>query len=58
MTDRQYGARSEAGVYDFADHFMAKNQPRQYWPVPMYVTMNTCVGVIVNGFLIHRFYSM
>ncbi|KAJ7826982.1 hypothetical protein B0H14DRAFT_3144733 [Mycena olivaceomarginata] len=31
---------------------------KQYWPVPMYVTMNTCVGVIVNSFLIHRFYTL
>ncbi|KAF8211875.1 hypothetical protein K438DRAFT_1216968 [Mycena galopus ATCC 62051] len=31
---------------------------KQYWPVPMYVTMNTCVGVIVNSFLIHRFYAL
>ncbi|KAJ6589699.1 hypothetical protein B0H19DRAFT_1227073 [Mycena capillaripes] len=31
---------------------------KQYWPVPMYVTMNTCVGVIVNSFLVHRFYTL
>ncbi|KAF8132232.1 hypothetical protein K438DRAFT_1998535 [Mycena galopus ATCC 62051] len=31
---------------------------KQYWPVPMYVTMNTCAGVIVNSFLIHRVYAL
>ncbi|KAJ7323879.1 hypothetical protein DFH08DRAFT_941366 [Mycena albidolilacea] len=31
---------------------------KQYWPVPLFVTTSTFVGVLVNSFLIHRFYSM
>ncbi|KAJ6589697.1 hypothetical protein B0H19DRAFT_1058682 [Mycena capillaripes] len=38
--------------------FRNRTQSHQYWPVPMYVTMNTCVGVIVNSFLVHRFYTL
>ncbi|KAJ7822975.1 hypothetical protein B0H14DRAFT_3470343 [Mycena olivaceomarginata] len=30
----------------------------QYWPVPLFVTTSTFVGVLVNSFLIHRFYSL
>ncbi|KAJ7788001.1 hypothetical protein B0H14DRAFT_2950607 [Mycena olivaceomarginata] len=30
----------------------------RYWPVPIFVTTSTFVGVLVNSFLIHRFYSM
>ncbi|KAJ7356970.1 hypothetical protein DFH08DRAFT_469958 [Mycena albidolilacea] len=30
----------------------------QYWPVPLFLTSNTFVGVLVNGFLIHRLYSL
>ncbi|KAJ7901155.1 hypothetical protein B0H14DRAFT_2670858 [Mycena olivaceomarginata] len=31
---------------------------KQYWLVPLFVTTSTFVGVLVNSFLIHRFYSM
>lgn len=33
-------------------------QPPQYWPVPTYVICNSLTGVIVDSFLIHRFYTM
>ncbi|KAJ7828641.1 hypothetical protein B0H13DRAFT_2289941 [Mycena leptocephala] len=57
---------SAALVADYANVYLptitfwgnTERVQKQYWPVPMYVTMNTCVGVIVNGFLIHRFYSI
>ncbi|KAJ7337719.1 hypothetical protein DFH08DRAFT_1015108 [Mycena albidolilacea] len=31
---------------------------KQYWPVPLFVTTSTFVGVLVNSFLISRFYSL
>ncbi|KAJ7327876.1 hypothetical protein DFH08DRAFT_967668 [Mycena albidolilacea] len=27
----------------------------RYWPVPLFMTTSTFVGVLVNAFLIHRF---
>ncbi|KAJ7895018.1 hypothetical protein B0H13DRAFT_2525002 [Mycena leptocephala] len=31
---------------------------KEYWPVPTYVICNSLTGVIVDSFLIHRFYTM
>ncbi|KAJ7309298.1 hypothetical protein DFH08DRAFT_1049941 [Mycena albidolilacea] len=31
---------------------------KQYWPVPLFVTTSTFVGVLVNSFLISRFYFL
>ncbi|KAF8177282.1 hypothetical protein K438DRAFT_1770057 [Mycena galopus ATCC 62051] len=42
---------SAALVADYANTYL-------YWPVPMYVMMNTCAGVVVNSFLIRRFYTL
>ncbi|KAF8189542.1 hypothetical protein K438DRAFT_1971660 [Mycena galopus ATCC 62051] len=57
---------SAALISDYANVYLptvtfwgnAEAVQQQYWPVPMYVMMNACAGVIVNSFLIHRFYSL
>ncbi|KAJ7108213.1 hypothetical protein C8R44DRAFT_986784 [Mycena epipterygia] len=31
---------------------------KQYWPSPLFVTTNTFIGVLVNSYLIQRFYNL
>ncbi|KAJ7877903.1 hypothetical protein B0H14DRAFT_3780686 [Mycena olivaceomarginata] len=53
-------------VADYANVYMptvtfwgnAEKVNIQYWPVPLFVTTSTFVEVLVNSFLIHRFYSL
>ncbi|KAJ7108195.1 hypothetical protein C8R44DRAFT_938197 [Mycena epipterygia] len=36
----------------------ANPEAAQYWPSPLFVTTNTFIGVLVNSYLIHRFYNL
>ncbi|KAJ7108184.1 hypothetical protein C8R44DRAFT_884947 [Mycena epipterygia] len=45
-------------LYVLAFIFQPSAYQDQYWPVPLFVTTNTFAGVLVNSYLIQRFYNL